>query len=161
MEKLIEEWDVLKENGISKEDFEDGECEVCHEKVPITSVLLTFMIWVPSEDLTKADQKDLEKEAKRKGEEVPKGITTAMDPLLGGEFCSTCLAKGLLASHLQLNIVNPKGVMASPVKAYYSEKSIAESIQANSGTDSEVKSATDSGACRPEVGAKRDWSSTH
>lgn len=128
MTDMTEELEVLKNYGISpEEDFEQGECEICHEKNPVTSVILTFMLQVPFEKLSKADQRELTKSAKEKGEDIPEEIEIPMNPLLSSEFCATCLAQGLWASHVQLNIVNPKGVMASPVKTYYSEDSITES----------------------------------
>ncbi|MGH7844150.1 MAG: hypothetical protein ACREQW_03100 [Candidatus Binatia bacterium] len=93
---------------IDNDDFDDGKCEICHENVPVTSVILTFWLRVPFDDLAEADRKRLLKEANQKKEPIPEGMNCMLDPLLGGELCRSCLAKGLLASSLRLDVVHPK-----------------------------------------------------
>jgi len=75
MKNSFDDWGILNRHGVHVEDFEEGKCETCHEKVLVTSIILTFHVWLRFEELTKSDQKSLIEESRKKQETVPTGYT--------------------------------------------------------------------------------------
>ena len=115
MDDFTEGQEILNQYGVEKEDFETGRCEICKQEEPVTTVLLSFHVIVPFEELSAKDQKFLTTHPEAKPSD---GMKIPLDQVLAGDFCASCLAKSLMADSLRINVVSPKGHISTPVKSF-------------------------------------------